>query len=108
MFEYGGKEEKDAFLRSLFSVNVQPFHKCLITMVATTHSPHLLGLISSTTLQYASLTYRLEGKADARIKRIVDIPEARRVIEQQDLTRLHASGWLEDAVVFVGDEGAAA
>jgi len=79
-----------------------------IQMVATTHSPHLLGLVSPNTLEHASLTYRLEGKPDARIKRILDIPEARRVIEQQDLTRLHASGWLEDAVAFVENEEAAA
>lgn len=79
-----------------------------IQMVATTHSPQLLGLINQTTLKHASLLYRLVDKADTRIKRILDIPEARRVIEQQDLTRLHASGWLEDAVAFVEGEDAAA
>lgn len=72
-----------------------------IQIVATTHSPQLLGLLSKQSLDYAALIYRIEGTADARIKRILDIPEAKRVIEEQDLVRLHASGWLEDAVEFM-------
>jgi predicted ATPase len=76
-----------------------------IQMLATTHSPQLLGLLSPEALGHASLVYRLEGSPDAHIKRILDIPEARRVLEAQDLARLHAYGWLEDAVSFT--EGAA-
>jgi predicted ATPase len=78
-----------------------------IQVVASTHSPQLLALLSSDTLEHASLTYRLPGTSDARIKRILDIPEARRVIQEQDLARLHASGWLEDAVAFTEDRAAA-
>jgi hypothetical protein len=49
--------------------------------------------------------YRSEGRSDARIRRILDIPEAARVLREQDLARLHASGWLEDAVAFAeGDD----
>lgn len=69
-------------------------------MVATTHSPQLLRLLSPASLEYASLIYRLESHPDAQIIRIRDIPEARRLIEEQDLARLHESGWLEDAVAF--------
>ncbi|MGK7874606.1 MAG: AAA family ATPase [Xenococcaceae cyanobacterium] len=43
-------------------------------MVATTHSPHLLRLLSPQSLEYASLTYRLPDRLDAKIQRIVDIP----------------------------------
>ncbi|NMG22746.1 ATPase [Brasilonema bromeliae SPC951] len=75
-----------------------------IQIVATTHSPQLLRLLSPQSLEYASLTYRFWDKPDAHIKRIVDIPEARRVINEQDLARLHESGWLEDAVEFLEDE----
>jgi predicted ATPase len=71
-----------------------------IQIVATTHSPQLLGLVQPKTLEHAALTYRLEGRPDAHIKRILDIPEAKRVLERQDLARLHASGWLEDMVYF--------
>ncbi len=75
-----------------------------IQIVATTHSPELLRLLGTESLEYASLTYRLSDKPDAQIKRIVDIPFARRVIHEQDLARLHESGWLEDAVNFTEDE----
>ncbi|MBK1987750.1 AAA family ATPase [Sphaerospermopsis aphanizomenoides BCCUSP55] len=75
-----------------------------IQVVATTHSPQLLRLLSPQSLEYASLTYRLADRPDAKIKRILDIPEAKRVIQEQDLARLHESGWLEDAVEFLEDE----
>jgi predicted ATPase len=74
-------------------------------VVATTHSPQLLAFLSPEAREHAALVYRLEEQPDARIKRIVDIPEARRVLAEQDLARLHSTGWLEDAVAFL--EGAA-
>ena len=63
-----------------------------IQVVATSHSPFFLGFLSPTALEHASLVYRTEGRADARIKRIVDLPDARRLIRDQNLARLHASG----------------
>lgn len=72
-----------------------------IQMVATSHSPQLLGFLSSKARENAALVYRLRDEADARIMRIVDIPDARAVLEKQDLARLHASGWLEDSVEFL-------
>jgi predicted ATPase len=75
-----------------------------IQIVATTHSPQLLRLLSPKSLESASLTYRLPDRPDARIKRILDIPEAKRVIQEQDLATLHESGWLEDIVYFLEDE----
>jgi predicted ATPase len=73
-------------------------------VIATTHSPQLLSFLSREAQEHAALIYRLEGEPDARIKRILDIPEARRIIDEQDLSRLHGTGWLEDAVAFL--EGA--
>jgi hypothetical protein len=64
--------------------------------VATTHSPQLLSLINAKTLKHAALIYRLEEKPDSRIKRILEIPDAQRVIEEQNISLLHASGWFED------------
>jgi len=72
-----------------------------IQMVASTHSPQLLGLLSSKAMEHASLTYRLPGKPAGQIRRILDIPDARRVLQEQDIARLHATGWLEDAVAFL-------
>ena len=75
-----------------------------IQMVATTHSPQLLRLLSAESLESASLTYRLPSHTDAKIQRILDIPDARRLIEKEDLARLHESGWLEDAMAFLEPE----
>ena len=75
-----------------------------IQIVATTHSPQLLRLLSPKALESTSLTYRLPDRLDAKIKRIVDIPEAKHLIQEQNLARLHESGWLEDAVYFFEDE----
>jgi predicted ATPase len=82
--------------RQVYSRNIQ--------IVATTHSPQMLRLLSPKSLQDASLIYRLPDRQDAHIKRILDIPEAQRVIQEQDLANLHESGWLEDMVYFLEDE----
>ena len=69
-------------------------------VVATTHSPQLLTLLSERSVEEAVLAYRLRGHRDQRLTRIVDLPDARRVLKSQDLMRLHATGWLEDATEF--------
>jgi predicted ATPase len=75
-----------------------------IQMVATTHSPQLLQLLSPESLENASLTYRLPDRPDAQIKRILDIPDAKRLIDKKGAARLHESGWLETAVYFTADD----
>jgi predicted ATPase len=75
-----------------------------IQIVASSHSPQLLSLLSPESFERASLVYRPEGALDARIRRILDIPEAARVVREQAPSSLHASGWFEDAVAFA--EGA--
>jgi len=75
-----------------------------IQVVATTHSPQLLRLLSQKSLESACLTYRFPDRLDAKIKRLLDIPDAQGLIEEQDLARLHESGWLEDAVYFLEEE----
>jgi predicted ATPase len=76
-----------------------------IQVVATSHSPQLLQFLSEESLEHASLVYRLPDHPDARIKRIVDIPEARRVIKEQPLWVLHASSWFEDVLDLTEDAG---
>ena len=71
-----------------------------VQIVTTTHSPQLLGMLSDEAREHASLIYRLEGHSEGQIKRIMDIPEARHLLESRNLSRLHESGWLEDAVSF--------
>ncbi|MCP4418236.1 MAG: ATP-binding protein [Chloroflexi bacterium] len=72
-----------------------------IQVVATTHSPQLLGLVSDQTLEHTSMTYRLEGHADAHIQRIIDIPDAKEIFQEEDLSRLYEKGWLENSVHFM-------
>jgi predicted ATPase len=91
-------------LHLLLQLIEQQVSRGVTQMVATTHSPQLLRLISPAALEHASLTYRLEERSNAQIKRILDIPEARRIIDQDDLARLHESGWLENSVAFLEDE----
>lgn len=79
-----------------------------IQIVATSHSPQLLGFLSETGREAASLIYRLPGHTAAQTVRILDIPDAKRILAEQNLARLHASGWLEDAVALLADEEAEA
>ncbi|MFO0589967.1 MAG: ATP-binding protein [Polyangiaceae bacterium] len=69
-----------------------------IQVVATTHSPMLLSLLDDEQLEHASLVYRLEGERAGRIQRLLDVPDARRVLEAHDRADLLASGWFEDMV----------
>jgi predicted ATPase len=75
-----------------------------IQVIATTHSPQLLRLLSKESLENANLVYRFPDRPEGHVKRILDIPEARKVIEEQDVARLYESGWLEDAVAFTDEE----
>ncbi len=75
-----------------------------IQLVATSHSPQLLGFLSPAAREQAILVYRLNGQPDARVRRIMDLPDAARLLREQDFARLHASGWMEDAVAFEPSE----
>lgn len=74
-------------------------------VVATTHSPQLLNFLSPQAQEHASLVYRLPGQPGARIRRIMDLPDVARILKTQDLARLHAAGWMEDAVAFTEGGG---
>jgi predicted ATPase len=77
-----------------------------IQIVATSHSPQLLQFLGEQSLEHATLVYRLPGHPEGQIKRIVDIPEARRVIKEQPLWVLHASSWFEDVLDLIEDADA--
>jgi predicted ATPase len=93
-------------LHLLLQLIEQKVSEEIIQVVATSHSPQLLGFLNEKSRQNAALVYRLPDQPDARIKPIVQIPDAERILKEQDLARLHSSGWLEDAVAFL--EGAEA
>jgi predicted ATPase len=85
-------------LHLLLALIEQRVRESDLQVVATSHSPQLLALLDEQSRQHASLVYRLPGSTAAQIRRIVDIPEVAEVLKRQDWARLHASGWLEDAV----------
>ena len=75
-----------------------------IQVIATSHSPQLLGFLSEQSRADAALLYRLENQPDGRIRRILDIPEAERLLREGNIARLHASGWFENVVEFDEEE----
>ena len=76
-------------------------------VMATTHSPQLLRLVNSDTLEHTSLVYRLEDEAEGRIQQLTALPSpAIETLRQKDRARLYESGWLEDVVSFLDAEDA--
>jgi predicted ATPase len=74
-------------------------------VIATTHSPQLLRLVSDQTLEHTILLYRLEDQPDGHICRLMDLPQqARHVLQNKDRARLYESGWFEDIVSFLAEE----
>lgn len=91
-------------LHLLLQLIEQQVAKGTTRVLATTHSPQLLRLVSPATRETTSLVYRLPGQPASQIRAILDLPDAGRVLEEKDLARLHESGWLEDVVAFAADE----
>lgn len=71
-----------------------------IQVVTTTHSPDLLSMINDDTFSHTSVVFRQTKDANAMIRRIDSLPNAKRLRLSQGLGRLHASGWIEDALAF--------
>ena len=77
-----------------------------IQVVTTTHSPDLLSIISDKTFDNTSVVCRREETDDAVIRRVKQLPKADEIRRKQGLGRLHASGWMEDALAFTAAEPA--
>jgi predicted ATPase len=71
-----------------------------IQVVATTHSPELLARLSKPALEHASLVYRSPEGPEARIIRVLEFPEARRLLKNQKAAALFSSGWFETTAYF--------
>lgn len=76
-------------------------------IVATTHSPDLLALVNDRTFENTSIVYRDENSEHGIIRRVTKLPKAAELRKSQGLGRLHAAGWMEDALAFTegDDEG---
>ena len=71
-----------------------------IQVIATTHSPDVLNFINDSTFENISVVYRDEHSADAVIRSVSELPNARELRRTQGLGRLHTSGWMETALAF--------
>ena len=69
-------------------------------VVGTTHAPTLLTVMNDDTFENTSVVCRLEDTADAIIRPVADLPNARELRKERRLGRLHESGWMEDALFF--------
>ena len=69
-------------------------------VIATTHSPDLLSMVSDDTFGHMSVICRLEDTEDAIIRRVADLPDAPKLRTSQGLGQLLAGGWMEDALAF--------
>ena len=72
-----------------------------IQVAATTHSPELLGRLSKESLEHASLVYRLPDQSDAQIIRVLDMPDADRLISKYEAADLFSSGWFESTALYM-------
>lgn len=71
-----------------------------IQVIATTHSPDLLQMISDSTFDHTSVVYRPRDTDHAIIRPVAELPNAPRLRAEQGLGPLHASGWMEDVLFF--------
>ena len=69
-------------------------------VIGTTHAPTLLTVMNDNTFENTSIVCRLEDTANAIIRPVADLPNARELRQDQGLGRLHESGWMEDALFF--------
>ena len=69
-------------------------------VVATTHSPALLNVVSDSTFENTSVVCRRPERDNAVIRPVSSLPNAAELRGSQGLGRLHTGGWLENAVYF--------
>ena len=76
-----------------------------LQVITTTHSSSLLAMISDDTFQNTSVVSRLPDTDDAVIRPVCDLHRSKELRQSQGLGRLHASGWMEDMLVFTAEAG---
>ena len=87
-------------LRLLIDLLETQTEKGSMQVVTTSHSPDLLSIVNDRTFGNMSVVCRLEDASDSIIRPVSRIPNAADLRKTQGLGRLHASGWMEDALAF--------
>ena len=93
-------------LRLLIDLIESQTSKGGVQVLTTTHSPDLLSMLSDDTFRHTSVVCRHPETNAAVIRPVAELPDADRLRQSRGLGRLHASGWMEDAVFFTEEDGA--
>ena len=93
-------------LRLLIDLIESQTKKGHVQVLTTTHSPDLLSMVSDETFKHTSVVCRHPETNAAVIRPVAELPDADRLRQSRGLGRLHASGWMEDAVFFTEEDGA--
>jgi len=72
-------------------------------VIATTHSPQILAFLSKQAVEDAVIAYRLESDRSQSLRKLCEIPDARRLVSEGSLARLFSSGWFESTILFLQD-----
>ena len=70
--------------------------------ITTTHSPDMLTAGGDETFAHTSVVCRLPDTSEAIIRPVPALPNAAELRRTYGLGRLHASGWMENAIAFLG------
>lgn len=69
-----------------------------LQVIATSHSPALLNLLSAETLGNAVLVYRTEDSRYSKVKPLKELPDFQEIAERRRPGTLMESGWFENTV----------
>ena len=92
-------------LRLLLDLIERQTERKNIQVITTTHSPEFLSMVGDRTFENTSVICRLPDSDNAIVRSVAELPNAAELRRSQGLARLHASGWLEDAVYFTEQDG---
>ena len=94
-----------ARLRLLIDLLETQTGKGATQVVTTSHSPELLSIVGDDTFENTSVVCRRPETDDAVVRAVSCLPNAGELRAAQGLGRLHAAGWMEDAIFFADDQG---
>jgi predicted ATPase len=77
----------------------------MLQVVASSHSPALLNLLSYDTLMGAQLLYRNEDSVSSKAIQLRDLPDFDRIISRRHPGTLMESGWFENTVEALDYQG---
>ncbi len=69
-----------------------------LQIIATSHSPALLNLLSEESLNNALLVYRTEDSPHSNVKPLHELPNFKEIVERRRPGALMESGWFENTV----------